>query len=405
MEVPTLFLRSRYDLCTPINSEYGLIIYKQGEHSSSYEPPRSKSSDVELLSTQKKRTYPDNQKFKSHPVDLSSRRICHNCNILFTAPRLRTCRKCAHDCCEECPAAPNKILKKKLPPKMETDLAAIGSHLTPPTYSLYGEAPGAEQAVFDMVIQQNLNLGDDPGERFLQDSPCTFDRMQDPVRSHKNEWWLPDQMLSAYPELMPSHPSSESPLSVKEPALKRIRLGLGPRSENRVEPETPPRSKGRQHASGRTKQTVRIRDEKKDSAVSMSEPHTLIPRVSSTRNSMSSSSDTSGTIPQPPRSRKWPTPSSDQSQIISRTSTVSKEPASLSSDVHQAVIRPHTIESLSRPTTEPQSSSDGGRTNANKEFQHYGRHTNAWLFNDFSVKVNAKKVFGFLAGGNRDAAN
>ena len=52
---------------------------------------------------------------------------------------------------------------KKLPPKMETDLAAIGSHLTPPVYSLYDEAPGAEQAVFDMVIQQNQNLGDDPG--------------------------------------------------------------------------------------------------------------------------------------------------------------------------------------------------------------------------------------------------
>ena len=405
MEVPTLLLRSRYDLCTQMDSEYSSIIYKQGEYSSSYEPPRSKSSNVELLSTQKKRTYPDNQKFKSHPVDLSSRRICHNCNSLFIAPRLRTCRNCAHDCCEECPTAPDKILKKKLPPKMETDLAAIGSHLTPPAYSLYDEAPGAEQAVFDMVIQQNQNLGDDPGERFLQDSPCTFDRMQDPVRSHKNEWWLPDQMLSAYPELRPNRPLSESPLSVKEPALKRIRLGFGPRSEPRAGPETPPRSKGRQRVSGRTKQTVRIRDEKKDSAVSVSEPHTLIPRLSLTRNSISSSSDTSRTTPQPPRSRKRPTFSSNQSQIISRTSTISKEPASLSPDAHQAIIRPHTTESLSRPTTEPQSSPDSGRTSVSKEFQYYGRHANTWLFNDFSVKVNAKKVYMFLAGGNRDAAD
>jgi hypothetical protein len=48
----------------------------------------------------------------------------------------------------------------------------------------------------------------------------------------------------------------------------------------------------------------------------------------------------------------------------------------------------------------PQSSSDSGRTSASKEFQHYERHTNAWLFNDFSVKVDAKKVYRFLAGGN-----
>jgi len=405
MEVPTLLVRSRYDLCTPMNSEYGLMIYKQGEHSPSHEPSYSKSPNVEPLSTQKKRTYPDSQKFKSHPVNLSSRRICHNCNSLFTAPRLRTCRNCAHDCCEECPAAPDKMLMRKLPPKMETDLAAIGSHLTPPAYSLYDEAPGAEQAVFDMVIQQNQNLGDDPGERFLQDSPCTFDRMQDPVRGHKNEWWLPDQMPSAYPELRPSRPSSESPLSAKEPALKRIRLGFGPRSEPTAEPETLSRSKGRQRVSGRTKQTVRIRDEKKDSAASVTEPHTLIPRLPLTRNSISSSSDTSRAIPQQPRSRKWPPFSSDQSLIISRTSTISKESASLSLDAHQAVIRPHTTESLSRPTTEPQSSLDSGRTSASKEFQHYGRHTNTWLFNDFSIKVNAKKVYRFLAGGNRDTAD
>lgn len=36
------------------------------------------------------------------------------------------------------------------------------------------------------------------------------------------------------------------------------------------------------------------------------------------------------------------------------------------------------------------------------EFQYYGRHANAWLFNDFSITDSVKKAWGKVSSGKND---
>ena len=53
---------------------------------------------------------------------------------------------------------------------------------------------------------------------------------------------------------------------------------------------------------------------------------------------------------------------------------------------------------FSKPRSKKRSHSHSEVTAPKKEFQYYGRHSNQWLFNDFSITGAVRKGFGKVFG-------
>ncbi|KAF2269233.1 hypothetical protein CC78DRAFT_612685 [Lojkania enalia] len=370
--------------------------------------------------------------------------LCHMCSTRFVAPRLEVCRNCFHIRCEKCTSL-------ELPPDSRApcqDLAEIGSHLHPPAYSLHdesfntlaGNSAGGplkqllkEAAVLDLVIAETSSLGNNPGERFIQERPSTFDRIHSPARS-------PDQLLSPRTSFssaidtqfqLPLSGSGSSgsttytSLSSIDPRSKRARLhsphfnNASIRASLYHNHSRQGRQQGRQFISGRSKQTVYIREPRAmndhnrhtttlDSQELKSrlehiqkptpipydgDPVSEFPRMSK---SQTTTSDTTAVISKMPTFRKSQTASTSSttdSNGVSKLEVVRAFPMSRISTEPIEVG----VGEFSKPTIKRRRDSSGS-SKSHKEFQYYGRHANSWLFNDFSITDSVKRGWRAVAG-------
>ena len=396
----------------------------------------------------------------SHPT-------CHMCHTGFVAPRLKKCRNCAHIRCEQCTAntsTPN-IRRQGRPRKADSDLAAIGSHLLPPAYSLlephsqlYLSAqndiaftgPESEQAVFNKVIAQNQSHGDDPAQRFIFDRPSTFDLMQSSIEDYNTKWYRPiqhsksivDDITPARPSTLPrsSHPVQSTSTSPEAPATKRVKLNTGyPLPSNSPVCQTNcrlSRHQSRQFVSGRSAQSVKKHQEMRthnSTSPVPTEVHELKPISRPQRSEFHATHGGDTTVPRA-RSR---TPRMSRSHSIdsagSDTSTpASEQPGPLhkagcaeledreqggddplvevvqGGDNHTSYVPLSSLrKEHCRRSEESFRSVDemepGTRSSANNaDFYFYGRHGNTWLFGDFSLTDTVKKRVNRLLHGRNE---
>lgn len=372
----------------------------------------------------------------------------------FVAPRLEECRNCAHIRCNLCTAV-GYPPSNRVPRKADTDLAAIGSHLHPPAYSardgwLYTHAGDSirdplaqlqsERRVFNMVIAQSEALGNNPGERFIQDQPSTFDRIHSPRSSSRHrctpspstsitsevDYQLEQQLSDTTPPTgtvtaSTSSSSLQNPHQTTQKSIEPYPARTSPRSSRRLS-----HHQSRQKISGRSKQTVHVKREQR----AMNDHHTTtldsgdltsrlarikkshsapndgdivsrLPRLSDSGRTSSTTSDASMSR-RPPVFRKTQTSSTNSSTddevtklhvLHSRTYPISAT-STQSAHVEQGEF------SKPRPKRRRQSNES---SKSQKEFQYYGRHANSWLFNNVSVTSSVKKGFSkvFHTGNGR----
>lgn len=209
--------------------------------------------------------------------------LCQQTGQLCRVPivgRQDKCANCSHIRQEQYNAQSLIPISRRQegPCKADSDLTAIGSHLFPPAYSVVDSrskpevgiqpetSPAgveSEQTVFNLVISQNQSHGDDPVQRFIKDSPSTFDRIQEPVRGYNSKWFnsnIEPDIHNRAPQHDPDVISAV--FSEDYPGNKRLKLDDNhcqvPSDKCGIQANRRPNHRNsRQRISARSQQTIR----------------------------------------------------------------------------------------------------------------------------------------------------
>jgi hypothetical protein len=362
-----------------------------------------------------------------HPAPPSAlaQSLCHRCDRRFVAPRLHECRGCSHIRCDKCTAVGVVPCSRQA-----NNLVAVGSHLLPPAYSFQDILDGVstcdpltelhtEDTVLTPVVVESIDLGNGVAESYIEEDISVFDQFhsqaQVPDPNYSNQY---SNKRPSYPDVTEervqhqhcnseaSEPTSSSPASSASPQSKRAKLD----NHKRLRLS---RRENRNFISGRSKQSVRVRQPRAMNDYTNTtklDSQDLTSRLQRVQRSSSVPNDGDYVSRITRRGTDGTTSSDDSANtVFSRLPAFRKSKACSSTtsnrDSGLEILRTMPTSSTCRASVEIDAGefskpsirrrrASNESSKSHKEFQYYGRHANSWLFNDFSISQHVKKGWG-----------